>query len=101
MSFSITGSVSTETLGGLQSKILELMSQKIRPHAVNLVDSWAVPDFLLNSALGRHDGKVYETLYDMAHRKNPLNKVTFNVHWENDEIVLGSGAGWRDPVSKL
>jgi acyl-CoA oxidase len=99
--FSTTGAVSSQTLDGLQSKILELMSQKIRPHAVNLVDSWAIPDFLLNSALGRYDGKVYETLYDMAHRKNPLNKVTFNVHWENEEIVLGSGQGWKPPMSKL
>jgi acyl-CoA oxidase len=99
--FSTTGAVSPETLDGLQDKILQLMSQEIRPHAVNLVDSWALPDFILNSALGRYDGKVYETLYDMAHRKNPLNKTTFNVHWENDEIVLGSNNGWKAPTSKL
>lgn len=99
--FSTTNAVSSETLDKLQSSILDLMTLKIRPHAVKLVDSWAIPDFLLNSALGRYDGKVYETLFDMAHRKNPLNLTTFNVKWRDEEIVLGSGQGWKDPIAKL
>jgi acyl-CoA oxidase len=99
--FSTTYAVSSESLDGLQSSILELMTVKIRPHAVKLVDAWSVPDFLLNSALGRYDGKVYETLFDMAHRQNPLNKTTFNVKWREEEIVLGSGHGWEDPIAKL
>ena len=99
--FSTTNAVSSETLDMLQSSILELMSSKIRPHAVKLVDAWAIPDFLLNSALGRYDGKVYETLFDMAHRQNPLNLTTFNVKWRDEEIVLGSGQGWKSPIAKL
>jgi acyl-CoA oxidase len=99
--FSVTGAVSPETLDSLQDKILDLMTTKIRPHAVKLVDSWAIPDFLLNSALGRYDGKVYETIYNMAHRQNPLNKTTFNVNWQSEEIVLGSGDGGRHILAKL
>jgi hypothetical protein len=47
----------------------------LRPHAVKLADAWSIPDWLLDSALGRSDGKVYEDLYDRAHRKNPLNRI--------------------------
>lgn len=68
---------------------------EIRPHAVRLVDAWAMPEYLLDSALGRSDGKVYEALFDKAHRGNPLNRVTFNWDWRSEEIVLGSGEGWR------
>jgi acyl-CoA oxidase len=65
----------------------------IRPHAVNLVDSWSIPDYLLDSALGRYDGKVYEDLFNRAHRLNPLNRETFNPNFWEEEIVKGSGDG--------
>jgi len=45
---------------------------QIRPQAVPLVDSWNIPDFLLNSVLGRFDGRVYESLYEQCKRE-PLN----------------------------
>ncbi|PGG96865.1 hypothetical protein AJ79_09427 [Helicocarpus griseus UAMH5409] len=86
------GAVSNEELDAVTADVFELM-QRIRPHAVRLVDSWAIPDFLLNSALGRYDGKVYEELFEMAHRQNPLNEVTFNPDYRTDELVLGSGDG--------
>jgi len=91
-SFASTGATDEGSLDALPDRILDVMSQ-LRPHAVTLVDSWKMPDYLLNSALGRFDGKVYETIYDMAHRHNPLNKITFNPRWQDDEIVMGSGDG--------
>jgi acyl-CoA oxidase len=63
---------------------------EIRPHAVNLVDSWYIPDFLLDSALGRYDGKVYEDLFNRAHRLNPLNEITFNTDYRSEQLVRGS-----------
>ena len=93
-SFASTGATDEGSLDALPDRILDVMSQ-LRPHAVRLVDSWAMPDYLLNSALGRFDGKVYETIYDMAHRQNPLNKITFNPRWQDDEIVMGSGDGGK------
>lgn len=89
-SFASSGATDEASLDALDDRILDIMSQ-IRPHAVRLVDSWKMPDYLLNSALGRFDGKVYETLYDMAHRQNPLNRITFNPRWQEEEIVMGSG----------
>ncbi|OCL13700.1 acyl-CoA oxidase [Glonium stellatum] len=99
-SFSTTNAVTSSSLDALPDAILSLMAE-IRPHAVKLVDSWAIPDYLLDSALGRYDGKVYEDLYDRAHRQNPLNKVTFNPDWRTEEIVLGSGDGGKSILAKL
>jgi acyl-CoA oxidase len=84
-----SGAVSNEQLDQLPDRIQELML-RIRPHAVNLVDSWSIPDYLLDSALGRYDGKVYEDLFNRAHRLNPLNRITFNPNYWEDEIVKGS-----------
>jgi len=84
-------------LDELPALIQQLMSE-IRPHAVRLVDSWKVPDFLLDSALGRSDGKVYEDLFNRAHRLNPLNEITFNPHYKSDEIVMGKGS---DELQKI
>ena len=90
--FQRSGAVTANALDQLQPKILELM-QRIRPHAVRLVDAFALPDYLLDSALGRYDGRVYEDLFHRAHVLNPLNRVTFNPDYRNNEIVMGSGDG--------
>lgn len=88
--FQTSGAVSNEDLDVLPAKILEIM-QSLRPHCVRLVDAWAIPDYLLDSALGRYDGNAYEDLFNRAHVLNPLNRETFNPDYKNDEIVLGSG----------
>ncbi|KAK5142904.1 hypothetical protein LTR32_004855 [Rachicladosporium monterosium] len=89
--------VSDADLDELPARIQQLMTD-IRPHAVRLVDSWKVPDFLLDSALGRYDGKVYEDLFNRAHRLNPLNEITFNPHYKSDEIVMGKGSEALDKI---
>ena len=99
-SFTLTNAITLESLSDLSGAILSLMSE-LRPHAVKLVDAWSIPDWLLNSALGRYDGKVYEELFDMAHRRNPLNHVTFNPDWRSEEIVLGSGDGGKHILAML
>jgi acyl-CoA oxidase len=100
-SFATTNAVTNASLDTVEGVILTLMTEKIRPHAVKLADAWAMPDYLLDSALGRYDGKVYEDLYNRAHRLNPLNRITFNVDWESEEIVLGSGDGGKPILAKL
>jgi acyl-CoA oxidase len=45
--FSRCGAVREEDLDELPDRILQLM-QEIRPHAVRLVDSWSIPDYLLD-----------------------------------------------------
>ena len=56
-----------------------------------LVDAWSIPDYLLDSALGRFDGEVYPTLFKSAHERNPLNVQTFNSDYRSEEIILGEG----------
>ncbi|GBB94317.1 hypothetical protein RclHR1_02330015 [Rhizophagus clarus] len=59
-----------------QIKIFELgiknWLEKIRPNVIGLVDAWEFSDNTLNSALGRYDGNVYESLYNWA-KLEPLN----------------------------
>ena len=100
-SFQATGALSSTALDALPDRILEIMTEKVRPHAVKLVDSWAIPDYLLDSALGRYDGKVYEELFQKVHRENPLNRVTFNVDWKSDEIVKGDADSEKRILAKL
>ena len=95
--FAKAGAVTDADLDALPDRIQALMAE-VRPHAVSLVDSWKVPDFLLDSALGRYDGKVYEDLYNRAHRLNPLNEMTFNPYHTSDEIVMGEGSEGIDRI---
>ena len=97
--FQTCGAVESDVLDQLPDKVLTLMSE-VRPHAVRLVDALAIPDYLLDSALGRYDGKVYEDLFHRAHVLNPLNKTTFNPDYRNNEIVKGGGDG-SSIVAKL
>ena len=46
---------------------------ELRPDAAALVDSFALDDYFLNSALGAHDGDVYARLYEEV-QDAPFNK---------------------------
>lgn len=48
--------------------------EEIRPLAVPIVDAWNIPDFVLNSCLGRYDGQYVEALYEST-KNEPLNKT--------------------------
>lgn len=69
--FLISGYLSSEQSSMLKEQVISLLEQ-IRPEAVSLVDAFALPDYFLHSALGRYDGKVYESMTEMAERE-PLN----------------------------
>lgn len=56
---------------------LETCLTKIRPNAVGIVDSFDIPDQILNSALGAYDGNVYDRLFAEA-QKSPLNQEPVN-----------------------
>lgn len=71
----------------LRNQVYSLLAQ-VRPQAVALVDSLAVPDHLLNSELGRYDGNVYPNLVRFASRE-PINSVRFNVRYDDPELVIG------------
>jgi acyl-CoA oxidase len=65
------GTIDAQQLRMVKAAVVELL-ELLRPNAVPLVDAFEIPDRVLNSAIGRHDGNVYEALYEMA-QKSPLN----------------------------
>ena len=88
--FLATGILESAQLETLTGEIQQSM-RKVRVDAARLVDAWRIPDYLLNSALGRSDGDVYPNLFRSAHERNPLNAQTFNSDYRSEEIVLGEG----------
>lgn len=88
--FVVSGVLEGSKLKSLASEVKVLLS-KIRPHAVRLVDAWSIPDYVLDSALGRQDGDVYNALWQKAHLENPLNLETFNPDFRTEEIVMREG----------
>ncbi|KAF5990155.1 acyl-CoA oxidase [Fusarium bulbicola] len=78
-------------------RTLSLLDE-IRPHAVRLVDAWSFPDWQLDSALGRYDGKVYEDLFHRASEVNPVNDIVFDPYPESDVLFRKNGSG---PKAKL
>lgn len=84
--FLLCGAVTTSTFE--KAKDMELVLLKdVRPHAVRLVDSWAISDFQLESSLGRYDGKVYEDMFARASQLNPLNDVVVDPYPANDTLI--------------
>ncbi|TPX31171.1 acyl-CoA oxidase [Synchytrium microbalum] len=58
--------------GDMVRRNVRSLTKDVRPNAVALVDAWVLPDFLLNSSLGRQDGRVYEHMFEWA-AEEPLN----------------------------
>lgn len=57
------GHVSADQAAAIRAEVAVLLAE-LRPDAAALVDSFALDDYFLNSALGSHDGDVYRRLYD-------------------------------------
>ncbi|KAF9433462.1 hypothetical protein BGZ76_009425 [Entomortierella beljakovae] len=79
--FLASGYLDAKQVSVLGKAIMDVMEEKIRPNAVGLVDAFAFPDYYLNSALGRFDGKVYEAYTEMATRE-PINQTEVSEAYE-------------------
>lgn len=79
--------MSTHQLSLLRNRRVDLLAG-LRPNAVALVDAFDYPDRLLNSALGRYDGQVYDALYEYA-KSSSLNMYQVRVILEklNSNII--------------
>eukprot|EP01090_Pellita_catalonica_P019134 TRINITY_DN6391_c0_g2_i1.p1 TRINITY_DN6391_c0_g2~~TRINITY_DN6391_c0_g2_i1.p1 ORF type:complete len:404 (-),score=67.53 TRINITY_DN6391_c0_g2_i1:50-1261(-) len=66
------GVLGTSDIKCIRQAVRELLTA-IRPNAIAFTDAFEFPDQVLNSAIGRHDGKVYESLYAAA-KASELNK---------------------------
>lgn len=72
------GLIESGYLLGEQIKLMQEVKEKIyieiRPFAIGLVDANLLSDNTLRSALGRNDGRVYETMFEWAQKENDFNK---------------------------
>ncbi|XP_045475294.1 peroxisomal acyl-coenzyme A oxidase 3 isoform X2 [Harmonia axyridis] len=67
----------------VKSGILELC-QQLKPNILSVVDALAPPDFVVNSILGKSDGKLYE------HIEQSISNNMDRSEWWKDIIIKGS-----------
>ncbi|KAJ1973413.1 hypothetical protein H4R35_004132 [Dimargaris xerosporica] len=93
--FTEAGLIPPSQLFAVRQTVQQLL-KTIRPNAVALVDSWAIPDYRLKSALGNARGDIYEQLTAGAERE-PANHLP-PVLGEYDSVLkpLMSLFHWKD-----
>lgn len=84
--FYASGACSKQQITLARTNTVMGLLKDIRPHAVKLVDSWGFDDWVLDSSLGRADGKVYEDLFHRASELNPLNSITVDPYPDSDVL---------------
>jgi acyl-CoA oxidase len=84
--FYASGACSKHQIQLARTNAVMKLLQEIRPHAVRLVDSWGFDDWVLDSSLGRQDGRVYEDMFYRASELNPLNRITVDPYPDSDVL---------------
>jgi len=97
--FTEDGYLSPQQVGVLRRTVRDLVAA-VRPDAVPLVDAFNLSDHELNSALGRYDGRVYETLYEWA-QQSQLNKDVVTPGYDDYLKPLFKKTGPFAPAAKL
>ncbi|KAI9930246.1 hypothetical protein ASPWEDRAFT_99767 [Aspergillus wentii DTO 134E9] len=92
--FFSSSAVTTRQISLTRTNAVMQLLDEVRPHAVRLVDAWKIPDWQLDSSLGRSDGQVYEDLFRRASQENPVNELTFDPYPWNASVL-------KEPKSKL
>jgi acyl-CoA oxidase len=90
------GYVSSGQVNMVKAAVLKLLGE-LRGDMVGLVDAFALPDFLLHSALGRSDGRVYEAMCQMAEQE-PHNVALGS---DNEQVIQWIKQGKWDVKAKL
>ncbi len=96
------GFLTFQQLSAAKTAANQLM-EKMRPNAVALVDSFDIPDNVLNSTIGRYDGNIYEALFQAA-LKTELNQVDPFPGYENvlrPHLDLDYLRSYNKPPSKM
>lgn len=65
--------VSSDELNACHTQLHTVHIPALKPELISLVDAWCFTDSQLgHSAIGAHDGDIYQRLFDYA-QKEPLN----------------------------
>jgi acyl-CoA oxidase len=84
--FYASGACSKNQIALARTNTVMQLLKDIRPHAVRLVDAWGFDDWVLDSSLGREDGRVYEDMFYRASELNPLNDITVDPYPDSDVL---------------
>ncbi|KAK6204645.1 acyl-coenzyme A oxidase 4 [Scheffersomyces amazonensis] len=67
--------VSTDLTSQLSSVHIPQLLAKVRPHTVAYTDSFQQSDMIINSAIGKFDGNIYENYFGIVKAQNPPRKT--------------------------
>ncbi len=77
--FLASGDIDGKQFTSSVPRVQEIMAE-LRPNAVALVDAFAVPDYLLNSALAVRTATSTRRLFDFALREPPTRQVNVDIN---------------------
>ena len=63
--------VSTTAITDLAKSVIPSLCRQVRPNVVGLTDSFQLSDMMVNAAIGKYDGDIYENYFDMVKTLNP------------------------------
>lgn len=81
LSYSI---ISPQLLNQLTNTIVPQICKEIRPDVIAYTDSFQYTDFVLNSAIGKFDGNIYENYFGTVKTLNPpsITKAPYSAEFE-------------------
>ena len=65
---------STSAITDLAKVVIPQLCKQVRPNVVGLTDSFQMSDMMINAAIGRYDGDIYENYFDLVKTLNPPAK---------------------------
>lgn len=76
--------ISPELLNEVTNKIVPQICRELRPDVIALTDSFQLSDSIINSAIGRYDGNIYENYYGTVKQLNPpkFTKAPYSAEFE-------------------
>lgn len=83
--------ISPELLNEVTNKIVPQVCKELRPDVIALTDSFQLSDSIINSAIGRYDGNIYENYFGTVKQLNP-SKVTKAPYSAEFETALNRGS---------
>ena len=67
--------LSTKVVAENNSINLPKLCEEVRPHVITYTDSFQLSDMIINSAIGKFDGNVYENYFGIVKANNPPFKT--------------------------
>ncbi|GEQ71823.1 hypothetical protein JCM33374_g5509 [Metschnikowia sp. JCM 33374] len=76
--------LSPDVLNEVTNKIVPQLCKEIRPDVIAYTDSFQFSDFVLNSAIGKYDGNIYENYFGTVKTLNPhsITKAPYSAEFE-------------------